>query len=586
MADVSGPRESGMEAMEPARSDMGEAETMWDASTMRELAKPLLKPNEEKQDEKAPKSVRIRTNTVESAGMRSEAIGEGDSREYAYRRMKSVMNHNGHVLNKGFGGAVPNLSKYGGSAVQPFNLRSLYTRTTGFLVLASMISLPTTLKIMLDLSLTLHEGIFDTDPHARSEARTLLAIMPLACAAVNWFVQHLRRTTFWWEAANPNRDRGWFDPLSFGLCFLTALAIIRSACARGLNEYAANWASYLLEVLLALIMLRLWFWVLDKVDNILKGMVADQEMVNNYKPVHKMQTIVQKITRMGREDKDFVYCFADANTVPAEVLSYVWWVYYIGGKIFGAALALSIVFHATEVAGKVLVGGLVVSTAASGGLVFELSPNTISLLRLSLYKPFYVGDLITLNSTGAMDAPQNSITGFVENITMMYVVVRNFEMKQTWISHKAFNQMVIQNWTRRPTKTVLLNIAISIRCPLKRVELLAAFAKKWITESPEIQQQNYQKCHITKVGNGYNIEIIFFPEIGVSHRSIRQKFLLAFMKGAERLKVPFVPLALMNNFPGEGAAGDIASRVGECTIAPADLDDLMPDPNEVQLKDE
>ncbi|CAE8718697.1 unnamed protein product, partial [Polarella glacialis] len=100
----------------------------------------------------------------------------------------------------------------------------------------------------------------------------------------------------------------------------------------------------------------------------------------------------------------------------------------------------------------------------------------------------------------------------------MYVVIRNFEMKQTWISHKAFNELIIQNWTRRPTKTVLLNIGISCRCPLARVEKLTTFGKSWIQHSPEIQQTNYQKCHITKTANGYNIEVIFFPSIGVSHR--------------------------------------------------------------------
>jgi len=325
--------------------------------------------------------------------------------------------------------------------------------------------------------------------------------------------------------------------------------------------------------------------MLDNVDDILKGMVADQEMINKVKPVQKMQDIVHKITRMGRQDKDFVYCFADANTVPAEVLSYVWWVYYIGGKIAGAGLIISVVLGATEVAGRVVLGGLVVSTAASGGLIFELSPNTISLLRLSLYKPFYVGDLITLNANGSMEAPTTSITGFVENITMMYVVIRNFEMKQTWISHTAFSKMVIQNWTRRPTKTVLLNIAISVRCPLQRVEMLQAFGKSWIKASPEIQQENYQKCHITKTGSGYNLEIIFFPTRGVSHRVIRQKFLMGVMAAAERLKIPFVPLQIMANFEGGGAAGDFAgSESSPKAPGTVDLEDLMPDPNVCELK--
>merc|ERR1712070_1163476 len=197
----------------------------------------------------------------------------------------------------------------------------------------------------------------------------------------------------------------------------------------------------------------------------------------------------------------------------------------------------------------------------------------MSLMRLSLYKPFYVGDLITLNAQGAMN-DSAAIMGFVENITMMYVVIRNFEMKQTWISHKKFSEFVIQNWTRRPTKLVLLNLGISCRCPMAKVQQLLSFGEKWIKASPEIQngnkdhnmQDNYTKCNLTKTANGYNIEIIFFPAIGVSHRGIRQKFLIAFMGAAEQLQVPFVPLQIQDNFCPEFANGP-----------EIDLEKLMPD---------
>merc|ERR1740121_868010 len=202
----------------------------------------------------------------------------------------------------------------------------------------------------------------------------------------------------------------------------------------------------------------------------------------------------------------------------------------------------------------------------ASGFLFELGPNTLSLFRLSLHKPFYVGDLVTLNSNGAMDAPASSIMGFVENITMMYVVIRNFEMKQTWIPHRSFSSMIIQNWTRRPSKTVLLNIGISCRCPVAKVKQLTAFGMKWIEHSQEIQQKNYRKCHITKTGNGYNIEVIFFPAIGVSHRGIRQKFLVAFMAAAERMQIPFVPLQLISNFCDE-AATVAAPAAGEAPSA-------------------
>eukprot|EP00913_Durusdinium_trenchii_P016996 g15981.t1 len=212
---------------------------------------------------------------------------------------------------------------------------------------------------------------------------------------------------------------------------------------------------------------------------------------------------------------------------------------------------------------RFLLGSLLISGAASGGFMLELGPSTISLLRISLYKPFYVGDLVTLNKSGDMGM-KDSLVGFVENITMMYVVIRNFEMKQVWISHKAFNELVIQNWTRRPTKTVLLNIGISTRAPEMKVKRLqdglcsSERGGRWAKTGETMWAKTavcvakrcaaLRKCHITSTSNGYNLEVIFFPMVGVSHRQIRQKFLMSFMEAAERLNVPFVPLQLMQNF--------------------------------------
>jgi len=462
------------------------------------------------------------------------------------------------------------------------------------LLLAGAVSIPCLICINVRIQHEHGQTIFKDDPHSRGGAYSRLAAIPVICSGVNWFVQHLRKTTFWWE--NHQLAARWFDPLSFSLMVIAALSQLRGACLCVLDDNAADSMSYYLEIIIVLIVLRLYFALLDGIDDIMKGMVADQEMINRCRPVQKMQQIVGNITRTGKREKDFIYCFADANTVPAEVLSYIWWVYFIFGKMAGVCIAIAIFMRAEEVAGRVVLGGLLLSTAASSGVAFELGPNTISLLRLSLYKPFYVGDLITASSNGATGAPTSSIMGFVENITMMYVVIRNFEMKQTWVSHKMFNEMVIQNWTRRPTKTVLLNIGISCRCPLARVEQLTEFAKNWISASTEIQQTNYKKFHITKISNGYNIEIIFFPVIGVSHRGIRQKFLVAFMKAGERLKVPFVPLDIMTNYCDDscvsgasnaaqntdGAADDAAPSAASPVTA--NLDDLMPDPNDLLPK--
>lgn len=432
----------------------------------------------------------------------------------------------------------------------------------------------------IDYSLLGDEKLFKADLKSRSAGYSRLASIPLTCTAVNLLIQHIRKTTFWWEREVP-RTCCCFDPLAFWPMLLAVLGLLHSACLVAVNENAAEHIAFYLEVMICLITLGLYYALLDQIDALIKGMVKEQESINGTAPVRKMQNLVRNITRSGRPEKDFVYCFAQTNTVPAEVLSYVWWFYYIVGKVLGAGITSAIIMGMeNELVSHFLLGGLALSAATASGFFFELGPNTLSLFRLSLNKPFFVGDLVTLNSNGAMDSPSTSIMGFVENITMMYVVIRNFEMKQTWIPHKAFSGFVIQNWTRRPAKTVLLNIGISCRCPVKKVEKLTAFGKRWIQLSPEIQQNAYQKCHITKTGNGFNIEIIFFPAIGVTHRGIRQKFLVAFMSAAERLQVPFVPLLINQNFCEDTAPVPLSVSASAAMDDPAMFEDLWPDPND------
>jgi len=424
-------------------------------------------------------------------------------------------------------------------------------------------------------------SILAEDPRQLSSALTRLAALPPACAFVNYLIAHIRTTTFWWER-NSQQISCWtcccpFDPHAFWPMLLVSLGLLRNIVTMLLVKRLADQAAWYMTLMISMILLGAYYKFLDKVDDLIQAMREEQDMINKTKTVSKMQSLVRNITRSGRDEKDAVYCFEETNTVPAQVLSYVWWPYYFLGKILGAATVMSMFMGVDpQVITHILYSGILLSAATLGGVMFELGPSALSLLRLSLHKPFYVGDLVTLNANGAMDAP-TSIMGFVENITMMYVVVRNFEMKQTWIAHRQFSNMIIQNWTRRPSKTVKLEIGISCRCPLKKVEQLRTFAQKWIEKSEEIQQENYRKFHITKTGNGYNIEIIFFPGIGVSHRGIRQKFLVAFMAFAEELQVPFVPLNIMNNFCDESA---IAPIDGGWVLEDSAFEKYMPDPLE------
>eukprot|EP00928_Gymnodinium_smaydae_P017722 TRINITY_DN16776_c0_g5_i1.p1 TRINITY_DN16776_c0_g5~~TRINITY_DN16776_c0_g5_i1.p1 ORF type:complete len:571 (-),score=127.00 TRINITY_DN16776_c0_g5_i1:64-1776(-) len=484
------------------------------------------------------------------------------------RRIQCMIDQGTSVLNRGLGALRP-------ARVEEHQRSRLCTPAAVVLVLAACISIPGSLYLEI-YSFKKREEAFLRDESSQLDGMMRVAAIPLTCAAINFLIQHIRRTTFWWERDTPRNCYG-FDPLSGSPMFLACLGLGRSAVQRVVNEHVSHRINFYLEIVIALVVLSMYFALLDAINGVMKGMVKEQEMINSTAPVKKMQNLVRNITRSNRPERDVVYCFAQTNTVPAEVLSYVWWLYYIFGKVLGAGICLALLMGVDKsILGHFLVGGMALSAATASGFMFELGPNTLSLFRLSLNKPFYVGDLVTLNSNGAMDAPATSIMGFVENITMMYVVIRNFEMKQTWIPHKVFAGLIIQNWTRRPSKTVLLNIAVSCRCPVKKVEKLVAFGKKWIQASEEIQQNNYQKCHITKTGNGYNIEVIFFPAIGVTHRGIRQKFLVAFMAAAERLQVPFVPLQIQQNFCDD--------NVTVPPFVPADVaeefQDLLPDPND------
>lgn len=498
------------------------------------------------------------------------------------RRIEAMLKSGSSALNRGLGGFRVSMEPDPPQEVE----ESGHSSRIVLIVAAAAVTVSSTLAIEVHYGRLSAESLITQDSSKWTDGMASLASIPLTCAAVNFLIQHVRRTTFFWDTSRDNTEEGrsqrrFIDPLAYVPMAFVALGLMRTACLKLIAHRSSARLAFYLEVALYLMTLSLYFSLLDYMDAGIKAMASEQELLNKTKPVKKMQNLVKNITRTGRPDKDCVYSFSQTNTVPAEVLSYVWWLYYIFGKIFGTIVVMLILMGWDGSVSKGLIGGLVLSIGTASSLLFELGPNTLSLFRLSLHKPFYVGDLVTLNLNGSMNSPQNSVMGFVENITMMYVVIRNFEMKQTWIPHKTFNSMIIQNWTRRPSKTVLLNIGISCRCPVEKVKQLTAFGMQWIQSSPEIQQQNYRKCHITKTGNGFNIEVIFYPEIGVSHRGIRQKFLVAFMSAAERMRIPFVPLQITANFCDNNAtAPKGAVEIPQDAI----FDDLLPDPNDLLPK--
>eukprot|EP00435_Cladocopium_sp_Y103_P072085 s118_g39.t1 len=380
---------------------------------------------------------------------------ENDSSpSWKLKRLRSSIDNGVHALGVGLGGAMPRITKFARTGSVRFKDVCSSPSHVCMWIGAAM-SLPVLVLLNFNRAYAMHETIFKTDINSRTEALIRCACVPVACTSVNYFVQHLRRTVFFWEKRTVE-DRffqqsvtRWIDPISIGLMSLAALFLIRNACCIILEDNVAQHVHFCFTGLMVMICAIFYFNMLDRINDVLHSMIMDQEIINHSKPVEKMQNIVHNISRTGDTERDIVYSFSHTHTVPAKVLHYIWSIYYLIGKILGALVVLAFFAQVeSETINRFLLGSLLISGAASGGFMLELGPSTISLLRLSLYKPFYVGDLVTLNKTGDM-AMTEAVVGFVENITMMYVVIRNFEMKQVWISHKAFNELVIQNWTRR-----------------------------------------------------------------------------------------------------------------------------------------
>merc|ERR1712061_945906 len=94
-----------------------------------------------------------------------------------------------------------------------------------------------------------------------------------------------------------------------------------------------------------------------------------------------------------------------------------------------------------------------------------------NIVQIAVAKPFYVGDIISTD----LGNPKEVVTGFVENLTLFHVVIRDFGAKQVWIHHSDFQKYTIHNWTRRQTKPVFLHFAINANTNVGTVKKFVAF---------------------------------------------------------------------------------------------------------------
>lgn len=102
----------------------------------------------------------------------------------------------------------------------------------------------------------------------------------------------------------------------------------------------------------------------------------------------------------------------------------------------GIILAVEQIPHLSQVARTVLAGSGIVAVAISLSAQESLA-NVIGGIFLSVFRPFDVGDRITLVN--------NKITGNVEDITLRHTIIKTFTNTRVIVPNSTMNQEIIEN---------------------------------------------------------------------------------------------------------------------------------------------
>jgi len=309
--------------------------------------------------------------TVNPSPVTGQVIGRdrADS-ENSFVHLQTLIDNGATALNRGLGA----FNVQTRSSLASNSMSSLLSKSGILLLLTLLFTAPLIYYIETHFETDDGQGIITEDPEQLSSAFTRLAALPATCAFVNYLITHIRRTTFWWEQKAPNNSSGWtrccpIDRHAFWPMLLVSLGLMRNTVTMLLVKRLADEVAWYMTIMISMILLGAYYRFLDKVADLIQAMREEQEMINKTKTVSKMQSLVKTITRSGREEKDAVYCFDETNTVPAQVLSYVWWPYYFVGKILGAAVVMGMFMGAdAQVISHILYSGILLSQ-----LVWEAS---------------------------------------------------------------------------------------------------------------------------------------------------------------------------------------------------------------------
>jgi len=291
--------------------------------------------------------------------------------------------------------------------------------------------------------------------------------------------------------------------------------------------------SNLLATLCALSYLRF----MDYLDHIVHQIMVCEHSLLEEKPVKKMKGILHSVglTRTGNPTADKFMAASTHNRGIADVVyEKVWHPLRSGSNIVVAASYISYTLI-SPYAGSVLACGFSYYLLTAVFIGYRFWDQVTMLIKIWTHKPFFVGDLVTIKRMGR--GADTGIDGFVEHVTLSYVLIRTFDYKQTYLPLCELLDSVIQNWSRRPTKPLLMNFTASPSSNPEKVNELVSFAKRWIDESQNVLQSGYKKCCLSGFSHGFEIKVICSPGIGKKKRELQQSFILAVTAQAEKLNV-------------------------------------------------
>jgi small-conductance mechanosensitive channel len=306
-----------------------------------------------------------------------------------------------------------------------------------------------------------------------------------------------------------------------------------------------------------------------------------ESIANSTKQSDVFKSHMKCMSRFNDPSIDKGYAIPGGQRSPARVLAEVAGVYCSIAKVIGLALVFLYLIGVDVTSNIVIIGLSVVLS----GLVSALHINAAlyNLIPLALSNTFHVGEIISISRTGCKpgDTPVESLSGFVEGITWSSVVVRDFKRKQVFVPHKEMAETTIANWSRRPSKQVHIKLSVvpTLSGGAAPLAALSKFARKWIEEHPDIDQQTYSKSvlKLSESGQPY-LEAIFYPRVGKKSREMRAEFIVMLLDASKRLNLCLLPAEVRTSTPWPDLADSATMETEESFDSETDLDylDLLP----------